>query len=306
MSDFRHSEVSEQSVTSPTRETNQVDGVLQNYLDQLLVVVTEVALDTTNVSSKTVPGTAEPVRSADLLPGILPVDEVHTATATKVINFASKPVIAPCIDDTASQRVIDPPAVATDTAISADTDLKKDADEIQEWDPYEVSPATAEAPISANAQAVHWGSAQGVECLLFRVGGLKLAIPLSQLGGVHPAKGMTVTPLFGQSDWSLGVWQSEDQKLTAVDSAKLIMPERGVSLRDSGYAYLIQLDRTPWALACEGINDTVTLKNESIKWRSDASKRPWLAGTVISEMCALLDVPSLVALLESHQHSLLR
>ena len=98
----------------------------------------------------------------------------------------------------------------------------------------------------------------------------------------------------------VGVWQSDTHKLTVVDSARLIMPERGASLRDSGYEYLIQLDRTPWALACEGICDTITLVSESIKWRGDSSKRPWLAGTVISEMCALLDVPSLVDLLESH------
>ncbi len=88
--------------------------------------------------------------------------------------------------------------------------------------------------------------------------------------------------------------------MTVIDSARLIMPERQVSLADEGYSFFIQLDRSPWALACQEICDTVTLVYDSIKWRGDASKRPWLAGTVISEMCALIDVPGLMSLLEEN------
>ncbi len=298
MPDSRRSEVSEESVVSPPREANQVDGVLQNYLDQLLVVATEATPASSDTPPMNVPEAIEPPE---------PVAEARPTTVVTTVNLDPGPVTRTLIEETESLKVTDSLTVETSTvtALDAATD-PVGVDEIQEWDPYDLAQATQstqEAPGLATKQDLHWESAQGVECLLFRVAGLKLAIPLSQLGGVHPAAGMKVTPLFGQSDWSLGVWQSDGEKLTVVDSAKLIMPERGVSLRDTGYEYLIQLDRTPWALACEGINDTVTLGNESIKWRSDATKRPWLAGTVISEMCALLDVPSLVELLDSYQRS---
>ena len=280
--------VTAQEASTLTKE-NQVDGVLQNYLDQLLIVATEVSVATeTSV-----------------------VTEIAAATEPVVVNDVDTSEITGTLMEEASLSL--QPEVATD--------------EIQDWDPYaldpevkveeassQVSSASEELQTSAMAadetaipgkdkKKLLWDSSQGVECLLFSVAGLKLAIPLSLLGGVHPAENMKVTPLFGQSDWSLGVWQSDTDKLTIVDSARLIMPERGISLRESGYEYLIQLDRTPWALACEGICDTITLVSESIKWRGDASKRPWLAGTVISEMCALLDVPSLVDLLESHLKS---
>ena len=109
-----------------------------------------------------------------------------------------------------------------------------------------------------------------------------------------------MTPLFGQAVWSLGVWQGENAKLTIIDSAQLIMPERHIRLSDEGYSFFIQLDRSPWALACQEICDTVTLVHDSIKWRGETSKRPWLAGTVISEMCALVDVPGLLKLLEEN------
>ncbi len=285
--------VPEQEASTLTKE-NQVDGVLQNYLDQLLIVATEV------------PVTTEPVVVND----VTTLVETTTGTITEV--------------DTPTE--VDTSEITGTLMEEASLTLQPETvtDEIQDWDPYALDPqvqveeaspkvntatealqasvAVAEetTTLATDQKKLLWDSSQGVECLLFSVAGLKLAIPLAQLGGVHPAENMKVTPLFGQSDWSLGVWQSDTDKLTVVDSARLIMPERGISLRESGYEYLIQLDRTPWALACEGICDTITLVSESIKWRGDASKRPWLAGTVISEMCALLDVPSLVDLLESH------
>jgi hypothetical protein len=148
--------------------------------------------------------------------------------------------------------------------------------------------------------SLNWHDSAGVDCLLFTVCGLKLAIPLPMLGGVHQVSDK-VTPLFGQAAWSLGVWQGDKGKLTIIDSAKLIMPERGKRLADEGFEYFIQLDRSPWALACQNICDTVRLRQDAVRWRGDASKRPWLAGTVIAEMCALIDVPGLLGLLEQQR-----
>lgn len=216
--------------SKPTVTVNQVDGVLQDYLDQLLVTAT-----------------AQP--------------EASVVAKTAVVE----PVITePIVAEPIAEEVV----------------------------------ATVEPKQSL--QSVNWRDTQGVECLIFKVAGLKLAIPLSLLGGVFPVTDK-VTPLFGQASWSLGVWSGEDIKLTIIDSAQLMMPERNVNLRDSGYDFFIQLDRSPWALACQEICDTVTLGYNSIKWRGDSSKRPWLAGTVIDEMCALVDVPQILELLEAQR-----
>jgi purine-binding chemotaxis protein CheW len=290
-SQLTDNKVTAQEASTLTKE-NQVDGVLQNYLDQLLIVATETPVTTEVPVATEAPTLAE--TAIDV--GTDTVTEVDTSEITgTLMEEASLSLGSEVITDEIQDwdpYALDPHVQVVETPPEISTDTK----------PLLEADATGEqvVPLAAEPKKLLWDSSQGVECLLFSVAGLKLAIPLSQLGGVHPAENMKVTPLFGQSDWSLGIWQSDTDKLTVVDSARLIMPERGISLRESGYEYLIQLDRTPWALACEGICDTITLVSESIKWRGDSSKRPWLAGTVISEMCALLDVPSLVDLLESH------
>jgi purine-binding chemotaxis protein CheW len=40
------------------------------------------------------------------------------------------------------------------------------------------------------------------------------------------------------------------------------------------------------------------LSKEDVKWRTNDSKRPWLAGVIKEKMCALIDVNNLNALLE--------
>lgn len=283
----------ENTSRSAVVKDNPVDGVLQNYLDQLLIVATE------------------PLEVSD-------ADDVTDISATIAVSLP-----------TISSPLVSPQIVIEETPVEVNMDtralpIQSDGTtvvggEIQGWDIYEAKVPVA-LPVTSTCDAVSeivikeqaseattsavkqldWDSSQGVDCLIFKVAGLKLAIPLPLLGGVYTVDNK-VTPLFGQAKWSLGVWQAEGQKLTVVDSAQLIMPERGVSLQDAGYNYLIQLDRAPWALACQEICDTRDLVSGSIKWRGDTSKRPWLAGTVISEMCALVDVPGLLSLLESQR-----
>ena len=142
-------------------------------------------------------------------------------------------------------------------------------------------------------------SSQGVECLVFSVCGLKLAVPLLYLGGVHEVGADDVKPLMGQPNWYLGMVHRDEQNLQVIDTASFIMAERNQSLAEQGYKYLIQLEKSPWAIACQSIDDTVRLEASEIKWRGDRGKRAWLAGTVIEKMCALIDVSGLLQRVES-------
>ena len=231
----------------PSMPMNQVDDVLQDYLDQLLITATEAAKISEQKADQVTEKKVEPIT----------------------------PTVAPKV------KVAEARGIETAKAVEPEVII------------------TTAAPTTKLA-IPDWRNSQGVECLIFKVAGLKLAIPLSLLGGVHPVTDK-ITPLIGQVPWSLGVWAGEEFKLTIIDSAQLMMPERNISLKNTDYSFFIQLDRSPWALACQEICDTVTLVYDSIKWRGDASKRPWLAGTVIDEMCALVDVPQIMTLLEERR-----
>ena len=290
------------------KSANQVDDVLQGYLDQLLVTATEKLTVVDTQQTPPEPKVTAPQAKLDTV--------IESSTPERVANSVLQQQ-QPAVEARVEPITVDKTAFAEPQALSRtltvpiqEVALPDTAEVLPqvEPEPKQVTEDVAEPALQVEAEVqqselaakpLDWRSSQGVECLIFKVAGLKLAIPLSLLGGVHNASDK-ITPLFGQADWSLGVWQSDEQKLTIVDSAQLIMPERGISLSDQGFGFVIQLDRSHWALACQEICDTITLVYDSIKWRGDNSKRPWLAGTVIDEMCALIDVPNLMDMLEDN------
>lgn len=135
------------------------------------------------------------------------------------------------------------------------------------------------------------------QSLFFNVAGLTLAVPLTELGGIHNLE--KPGPLFGKPDWFMGVMLYREEKLNVVDTAKWVMPEKcNEILEDSiKYQYLIMLGDSGWGLACEELVNTVTLQSEDVKWRDIGGKRPWLAGMVKEKMCAMLDVKQLIKML---------
>ncbi|MCI2284593.1 chemotaxis protein CheW [Colwellia sp. MSW7] len=137
----------------------------------------------------------------------------------------------------------------------------------------------------------------GFQALFFNVGGLTVAVPLIELGGIYNID--KTTTLMGKPNWFKGVMLHRDEKINIVDTALWVMPEKCDDKMKSSlnYQYVIMLNNSGWGLAAENIVDTVVLKEDEVKWLDSASKRPWLAGLVKDKMCALLDVDSLVQLL---------
>ncbi|WP_193074822.1 CheW domain-containing protein [Pseudomonas sp. FME51] len=139
------------------------------------------------------------------------------------------------------------------------------------------------------------------EALLFDVGGLTLAVPLVSLGSIHSLDG-PITPLFGQPDWFLGILPTPVGNLKVLDTARWIMPERySPELRDN-LRFVISVQGHEWGMAVHGVSQSIKLDPEQVKWRSGQGKRPWLAGTVIDQMCALLDVEALAELITAGKH----
>lgn len=140
------------------------------------------------------------------------------------------------------------------------------------------------------------------ECLLFKVGGLSLAVPLVELGTIYPLS-EKLTPLFGQADWFMGLLSAKQLNIRTVDTAKLVMPERYCEKMRDRFSYVLSINGVDWGLAVDSVANAVTLDPNAVKWRTGRSKRPWLAGTVVEHMCALLDISQLAAIfLENDKH----
>ncbi|WP_417566110.1 chemotaxis protein CheW [Marinobacter sp.] len=139
-------------------------------------------------------------------------------------------------------------------------------------------------------------SEQPFECLIFTVGGLQLAVPLILLGAIHRIE-EEIRPIPGSPRWYMGIRPDRDQNLRVVDTAEWIMAGRvPLDARDN-YRFVIRLDNSDWGLACDNVAQSFTLKPDEVRWRTARSKRPWLAGTVIDQMCALIDVRTMADLL---------
>ena len=135
------------------------------------------------------------------------------------------------------------------------------------------------------------------QAMFFDVAGLMIAVPLIELGGIH--KVHKTNSLMGKPDWFKGVMVHREDKINVVDTALWVMPEKcNETLKNSlNYQYIIMLSDSSWGLMAEHLVDTVTLEQDDVKWLDKPGKRPWLAGLVKDRMCALLDVESLITLL---------
>ncbi len=161
------------------------------------------------------------------------------------------------------------------------------------------------AEVTASVQSyLTWGDngrplwAEGeFDVLLFDVSGLSLAVPLVALGHIVPLD-KKLTYLQGQSDWFMGILPASVGDIRTVNTALFVMPERYKASFLESAKYVVTIDGLPWGLAVDDVHQPIRLGPDDVKWRTERSKRPWLAGTVKSHMCALIDIPQMAQQLE--------
>ncbi|HHJ16469.1 MAG TPA: chemotaxis protein CheW [Gammaproteobacteria bacterium] len=177
-----------------------------------------------------------------------------------------------------------------------------EAPAVNEAPPADVAVSVPAPPATPAADGVPEWAATRFQALLFEVAGLTLAVPLVKLKGVVPNEG-GLTPMPGHSPLFLGLLTYQGMQSRVVDTARFILPQdHAAQLGDAEAersAQLVMIDEGRWALACNSIGEVIELERDDVKWRSANGKRPWLAGTVIEKMCALLDVDALAGELES-------
>jgi purine-binding chemotaxis protein CheW len=160
----------------------------------------------------------------------------------------------------------------------------------------EVRPEPEPEPeLAAPPSRPEW-SEQPFECLIFTVAGLQLAVPLILLGAIHRIE-EEIRPIPGSPRWYMGIRPDRDHNLRVVDTAEWIMAGRVPPDARDNYRFVIRLDNSDWGLACDDVAQSFTLRPDEVRWRTARSKRPWLAGTVIDQMCALIDVRTMADLL---------
>ncbi len=158
--------------------------------------------------------------------------------------------------------------------------------------------ATAPAEPTGDAEQTPGWAQTRFQCLLFSVRGLTLAVPLEALCGIAEW-GDGVTKLPERPAWFLGVASYRGLQSGIIDTAGVVMPERlDADAERPAYAHIIFFDDGRWGLACERVDQVITLNKEQVRWRTSRTKRPWLAGTVIDQMCALLDIEALAGMIK--------
>jgi len=281
---------------------------LQDYFDELLPSDEFLqSIDTTKNPEQSV--------SADIAPAKkIPVKTpVAHATARKTAITAMQEFAEPDVDKKEKlQKLLSSaqPHIVVAPIVNVKTTFMADPTEIQEWVIETAAPivetqtletqAVVEADVTTqqfHMPGLEWmpnGLPQWAQSrfdvLLFKVSGLTLAVPLISLGQIQPITD-ELTPLFGQADWFMGFQPTPQGKIRTVNTAKFVMPERYDESFVKNAKYVVSINGVPWGLAVDSVNQPISLKPEDVKWRSDRSKRPWLAGTVKEHMCALLDIP---------------
>jgi purine-binding chemotaxis protein CheW len=217
-----------------------------------------------------------------------PVSKTAVALAEPDVSvLPSVSTIAPML-----QALVEPVAVAPEIEVApVQPVLVEPVAEVH------LPPSNTPPPVQSDGRPA-W-AAEPFECLLFDVAGLTLAVPLVCLGSIYPLAGHELTPLFGQPEWFLGILPSQAGNLKVLDTARWVMPDRYRDDFKQGLQYVISVQGYEWGLAVHQVSRSLRLDPNEIKWRSHRGQRPWLAGTVIEHMCALLDVASLAELIDS-------
>ena len=263
-----------QPVMIPTRP----QLALQSYLDGLLQEATQELLWVEPEPEPIAPlPVAEPVELDDFAAAVLE-EQVRDAV---VVPAVVVPLRAPDVVPAEAASVADTPDAVAQPLVQVHL------------------PATpgGQAPVHSDGRPA-W-AAEPFECLLFDVAGLTLAVPLVCLGSIYSLAGRELTPLFGQPDWFLGILPSQSGNLKVLDTARWVMPDRYRDDFREGLQYVISVQGYEWGLAVHQVSRSLRLHPNEIKWRTQRGQRPWLAGTVIEHMCALLDVAELAELIAS-------
>lgn len=134
------------------------------------------------------------------------------------------------------------------------------------------------------------------QALFFKLEHLILATPLTELSRAikieqKPGK------IPGQPSWFIGLLDEHDSRVGVLDTGQLIFGKsRGGArnLETNPFKSILITQDKRWGLACDEILSIGRVKPEKVRWRTSRQKKPWLIGTVIEELTAIIDLQQLI------------
>ncbi|MGY6277694.1 chemotaxis protein CheW [Methylomonas sp. MgM2] len=207
------------------------------------------------------------------------LDEVPEADADEP-NGHGQPVAGPALDN--------------DFLLSAPKPVQEDLS-ILELPQTALAPAENPSKLHVPSVMPDWALTE-FHALFFKVGHLILATPLVELSRTikndrKPGK------MPGQPSWFMGLLNEHDSRIGVLDTGQLLFGKHRGSQRDLDKqpfkSILITQDKR-WGLACDEVLSVGKLSPEKVRWRTNRQKRPWLIGTVIEELTAIVDLQELV------------
>jgi purine-binding chemotaxis protein CheW len=135
------------------------------------------------------------------------------------------------------------------------------------------------------------------QCLMFKVGAINLAAPLDKLNGILEwPENITLLP--GRAPWMLGLIRNRMQTVQIVDLGYVINEtgtnvEKTRAKRTCSSRYVILIGNGDWGVVADAVANVLTLQHQEVRWHG-LRKRQWLCGTVVDEMCTLLDIDNLI------------
>ncbi len=134
------------------------------------------------------------------------------------------------------------------------------------------------------------------QALIFKLDQLVLAVPLTELLRTIKIE-KSPTPIPNQPSWFMGLLDEKGNRIGVLDTGQLIFGRHKGALRDlvkqPFNSILISQDGR-WGLACDEIVSIKTLNANKVRWRTLRKKRPWLVGTMIDDLIAVIDINQLV------------
>lgn len=136
-------------------------------------------------------------------------------------------------------------------------------------------------------------AAEPFQVLMFRLRGVALGVPLRDLDSIARWNGRS-TSIPGQPRWQIGLFLHNRKKVSLVDLAGLIMPERNATGATAVTGYLLLVGSVRWGLICDSIQRPKLVRAGNVRWNRNRQYRPWSHGIMIDSLSVLLNVSALV------------
>lgn len=144
------------------------------------------------------------------------------------------------------------------------------------------------------------------QALFFKVEHMILATPLHDLSRTIQLD-RKIGKIPGQPSWFMGLLDDQDSRIGVLDTGQLVFGKQRGSQRDlekNPFKQILITEDKRWGLVCDEILSIGRLQPDKVRWRTQRQNRPWLIGTVIEELTAIIDVQMLVPHRKTNNHSI--